>query len=304
MTTLSPHSPTASEEVERIAATFLRDGYAPIPELLSPEELAALREDTAQMIANPLPEARSEEYMYHDLPTGRVMHRIQYVFSKSSNGACLALLAHPRVLAIVERLLGDDFVCEAEALVFKSPENTKQVPIHADGDPMMPGMADLIFNVDVYLDDATEENGCLWAAPGTQNDGRTGAEITAIGWDYPGLRPVPAKAGDALLHNIKVVHGSSDAKTPQLRRTLYYEFQSYADLVRQNGPRPGVDMRNDWLNKRLALVRRAIAERGTKPYAQGETPFDYRGPETTGRRERPVGGARLQRVHLSRFAPH
>jgi len=60
--------------------------------------------------------------------------------------------------------------------------------------------------------------------------------------ELPGLIPVPARAGDVLLHNTRLVHGSQRSRGGALRRTLYYEFQSMEGMVKQNGPRPGFAM--------------------------------------------------------------
>jgi len=87
--------------------------------------------------------------------------------TKHTEAASFWLLAHPLVLQVVQRLLGDDFICEAEAFVFKVPGNGKEVPVHCDGDPSQPDVMEMVFNVDYYLDDATPENGCLLAAPGS-----------------------------------------------------------------------------------------------------------------------------------------
>ena len=87
------------------------------------------------------------------------------------------------------------------------------------------------------------------------------------------------RAGDVLVHDIRLVHGSHRSRSEGLRRTLYYEFQSLA-WMRREGVRPGADTRIDgtWAKARIRLTRHAIETRQACPYAADETPFDYRVP--------------------------
>lgn len=197
--------------LEEIAAKFDQDGYVLLPQVISKAELAILQEDTAHMIDEGYEGQEPEsDYFYDPLPdTGEIVfHRVQYVFPKAKNNSFIKLLGHPFILQVVQHLLGDDFICEAEALVFKTPGNGKEVPIHCDGDPSEPNLMPLVFNVDYYLDDATSDNGCLLVAPGSHKLNLSAKAVQDQGFDFPGLVEVPVQAGDVLIHNIRVVHGS------------------------------------------------------------------------------------------------
>ena len=87
------------------------------------------------------------------------------------------------------------------------------------------------------------------------------------------------RAGDVLVHDIRLVHGSYRSRGRHLRRTLYYEFQSLGWMQRE-GVRPGTDTRIDdtWTRARIRLTRHAIETRKACPYAAKETSFDYRVP--------------------------
>ena len=153
---------------------FRRDGFVRIPELLAEGELRALRHDTQRIIDGGYEEVanRSDYRTAPDPDSGEeVFNRVQFVFPLAAiePNPLLALLGHPRVQALAHALLGDDALCNAEALVFKLPGNGSEVPVHADCDPADRRTSDahLGFNVDFYLDDATLENGCLLAAPGS-----------------------------------------------------------------------------------------------------------------------------------------
>ncbi len=278
---MTPVLENKNAEIERIAADFDRDGYALIPQLLQPEELAVLREETAALVHGGFENKQDPtDYMTARNPQGEPeLFRVQYIFNKAPKNSLLILLAQPFILSVVQRLLGENFVCAAEALVFKKEGNGREVSVHADCDPADPLLSPVIFNVDYYLDDSTEDNGCLWAAPGTHKLNLPYSEIAAKGFDFPGLIPVPAKAGDVLLHNVRTVHGSHASAGKALRRTIYYEFQDMEAMLKQNGPRPNFAMNDAFIRDRFRLLLAAIDARSKAPYAQNETPFAYRVPE-------------------------
>ena len=274
--------------IDEIVASFDRDGYVQLPQAIGLEELAALQEDSAHIIEEGYEGKEPEsDYFFDALPdTGEVVfHRVQYVFPKARNNSFIKLLAHPLVLQVVQRLLGDDFICEAEAFVFKVPGNGKEVPVHCDGDPSQPDVMEMVFNVDYYLDDATPENGCLLAAPGSHKLNLSGEEVRAQGFDYPGLIELPVKAGDVLFHNVKLVHGSRRNSANSLRRTLYYAFHSLSAAAGQGEPRsegsylrPGQTVPQSWIDDRLRLMMHAIDLRKESSYGRDEVPFPYQAP--------------------------
>lgn len=270
-----------SMSIGEISDAFHRDGYVLLPQLLSPAEVRALQSDTDVIVHGGYEGKEPQSDYFHDvLPdTGEdVFHRVQYVFPKAPNNSLLILLGQPFILELVHYLLGDDFICAAEALVFKMPGNGREVTVHADCDPSDAHLSPLIFNVDYYLDDATRENGCLYVVPGSHKNNLSSKEISAQGFGFPGLQPITARAGDVLLHNTRLVHGSHRSRGTALRRTLYYEFQSLSELLKQGGPRPNHPVTNEWIQDRLRLLMRAIDARRACPYAQGETPYPYHVP--------------------------
>ena len=275
--------------IEGIIANFDRDGYVLLPQVISAAELADLQEDSAHIIEEGYEGKEPEsDYFSDPLPdTGEVVfHRVQYVFPKARSNSFIKLLAHPLILQVVQRLLGDDFICEAEAFVFKLPGNGKEVPVHCDGDPSQPDVMPLVFNVDYYLDDATPENGCLLAAPGSHKLNLSGPEVVAQGFDFPGLVELPVKAGDVLFHNTRLVHGSRRNSANSLRRTLYYAFHSLSATARQGSPepgtsllRPGQPVPESWIQERLRLMMHAIDLRKETSYGGDEVPFPYQPPD-------------------------
>ena len=117
-----------------------------------------------------------------------------------------------------------------------------------------------------------------FAAPGSHKLNLAPSEVSRQGFDFPGLVEVPVKAGDVLIHNTRVVHGSQRNRGDSLRRTLYYEFQGLNAALIQGGIRPGSPVTESWIHDRLRLIMHAIDLRKQTPYGRDEVPFDYQPP--------------------------
>ncbi len=109
---------------------------------------------------------------------------------------------------------------------------------------------DRLVSLQVYLDDATVENGCLWMIPGSHTHGRLpcfedqgtlGRLYTDVERALPGaqLVPIEAPAGTVIFFNGDVVHGSRRNLTASDRRAfvLTYQPSGHAQF-RRPGARP------------------------------------------------------------------
>jgi ectoine hydroxylase-related dioxygenase (phytanoyl-CoA dioxygenase family) len=138
-------------------------------------------------------------------------------------------------------------------MVLKAAGDGAPVPWHQDA---VHARAHRLFNVDVYLDDSRSGAGALHVIPGSQLR-RTDACALAetYGWNLPGAIEVELEAGDVLVHDDMVVHGSPPASGNALRRTIYLEFRP-AESILQDGP-----WTPEWMDARLRLIPLALAER-------------------------------------------
>ena len=80
----------------------------------------------------------------------------------------------------------------------------------------------------IHLDDSTERNGCLKLLPNSHKEGIMSQE--SIQQYSSSHRPVlcEAKSGSALVMRPHVLHASSKAHEPSLRRVLHVEYSSYS----------------------------------------------------------------------------
>jgi len=239
---------------------FDDNGYLVLPGRIGGELLERLRSAGDQWIADgagkDIAAAAGQDstedgndFAFADRPNGRVMFRVDYLHDKRQ-AASLELLGSPEILGIAQSLSGDNYVPTYESMVFKNAGDG--APIHWHQDAVHPRKW-RIYNVDVYLDDSRAGEGALRVVPGTH---RSKADICALEegheWDIPGATEVALKAGDVLIHDVMIVHGSPPVTGNALRRTIYYEFRA-AEQIDAEGP-----WGRDWIDARLRLIPLAL----------------------------------------------
>jgi ectoine hydroxylase-related dioxygenase (phytanoyl-CoA dioxygenase family) len=256
---------------EAAAAGFRAAGLLVVRGLVAGEELAALRTQTLALVERAAASRVDDpdyQYKLHAETGSQVPFRIEYVVDKLP--ACRALLGHPFVLRSVEQLQGPRFIPTWDSMVFKLAGAGAAVEWHRDADTEQCEPGRPIFNVDVYLDASGLDN-CLWAIPGSQRLGDEEAERTcrrlgAGGFSTEGAVPVPLEAGDALLHDILLLHGSP-AATSELRRVLYYEFRP-ADVELRRGPHT-----ESYVPAKERVLAACLRDRAAAPWVAGEEPY-------------------------------
>ena len=235
-------------------AQFDRDGYLVLKGRIDPDLLARLRTASERWMADGVAQGPqpNSDWLFADRASGTVMWRVDYIHGKGEP-ASLELLGSRAVLGIAESLAGPDFVPTYESMVMKSAGDGAPVPWHQDA---VHARRHRLFNVDVYLDDSRRGAGALHVIPGSQVR-RTDACALAetYGWELPGAIEVELEAGDVLVHDDMIVHGSPPASGNALRRTIYFEFRA-AQSILEDGP-----WTPEWMDARLRLVPLALAER-------------------------------------------
>jgi len=180
-------------------------------------------------------------------------------------------MGHPIVLNTVEKLQGPSFIPTYDALVFKLAGEAPAIPWHIDAFTDVDDAP--IFNVDFYLDGSDLSN-CVWGVPGSNSWPRDQieaflAERRDAPFDTTGAVPIVMLPGDALIHNILVLHGSAPAQS-WYRRVLYYEFRSMETELRAGPHHPR------YLPLKQQVLLGCLDERLSASYGHDEVPFEYR----------------------------
>jgi ectoine hydroxylase-related dioxygenase (phytanoyl-CoA dioxygenase family) len=148
-------------------ATFHGQGFLTLRRLLSPEEIAELRDHTEDLMQGRLPEG-------YDVPAGlSPQETTQFVLKpRAMLHRTLELheryLLHSRVLDVVEALIGPDVLAVQTMLFIKAPGSAGQ-GWHQDA-YWIPTHPDSLCGAWIAIDDADEVNGALWMAAGSQHE--------------------------------------------------------------------------------------------------------------------------------------
>ncbi len=281
------NEPLTTEHVD----FFYRNGYLHIPQLIPPQELVAVQADTLAMIRKGL-EAEEElptyRYCVDALDNNRrCLYRIDRLLYHHGNESFKLLLAYPDLLRAIAQVVGDDhFASTVHSVVFKIPERGYPVPWHQDP---LPIYRFPVFNVDIYLDHASPENGTLYVIPESHLGGYQGTPEShggspdfIHGWtlgkeaDAPGAVPVLAQPGDVLLHSVTVLHGSFWNRSKSLRRTIYFHVDHLEDMRMRP---PAQRKQHDYVRAQRHTLEAIELRRQRFP---DEQPFAYRpvSPET------------------------
>jgi phytanoyl-CoA hydroxylase len=104
-------------------------------------------------------------------------------------------------------------------MIVKMPGLAARVPWHRDRTSVPPHS---VCNLSVFLDDSVPENGCLEFVPGSHllPDDADATQTCERGL----IQPVPATAGDVLVHDVRIVHGSRTNTSTAYRRSIVIEF--------------------------------------------------------------------------------
>jgi phytanoyl-CoA hydroxylase len=225
---------------------FAARGYLVVPDLLTPRELARLRAALGAVLrrARRLT-ASNAAFMLVRGPNGRrLVSRVRDPITQDRRFHDLVF--HPRVLDVVEMLIGPDIQLHQSRLILKPRAPGVWFDWHQDF-PAFPHTNFDLLIVTIYLDDSTPDNGCLAVIPGSHRLGPLRHEFTFDGAPRTRLadrrrlrgRPrgvdVPVQAGGMLVHHANLLHSSKANRTDQPRSALSFWYRA-ADNVQVGGP--------------------------------------------------------------------
>lgn len=204
------------EQVE----AFNREGYLKGFRIFSPEEMADHRAYFDRLLAQVIA-AGGDSY---SISTAHLKY-----------GKAYDLLTHPRIVAHVRDLLGEDVVAWGSHYFCKMPGDGKVVHWHQDASywPLSPSKAVTVW---LAIDDADVENACMRFIPGSHHYGHLTYHLTEESEDAvlnqkvedaeQFGRPVndELKAGEISLHSDLLLHGSEANRSNRRRCGLTLRY--------------------------------------------------------------------------------
>ncbi len=220
----------SQSEIDR----FHRDGFLVMRQVVTGAELARLQA-AAQAVVDQGVARQGDQHLYQTRPDGtQIYYRSEDMWTRDAAFRAVAL--HPRLLEHVGQCIGAPFFPWNDSLVVKTPGGDgigwHQDPPYGERERLGP-IATPSFTTDIYLDDADEDNGCVWAIPGHHLVGHVREEDFSAEemFNHPEAVPVPLRAGDVLFHALSTPHGSRPNRSQRWRRTFYIHYITPAVLA-------------------------------------------------------------------------
>jgi ectoine hydroxylase-related dioxygenase (phytanoyl-CoA dioxygenase family) len=221
-------------------AFFQENGYLNIGPALTPAELV-----TARLAYDRIFAATDKPASYRNLgqQEGEAVSKgavLQIIDMWRLDSMFEQLLHKVELLAIIEGVMGHSNIrLYHDQALFKPALHGAIVPWHQDNGywHLEPAAA---MSMWIALDDADEENGCMWVIPGSHRAGEVGHEraghyIAQLKANAEETRAVsvPLRAGSGLLHHCRTLPMTKPNPTPRQRRAWVMHYMP-AD-TKQNG---------------------------------------------------------------------
>lgn len=221
------------EQVE----TYRRDGFLVIENVLDAAEVASLKRVTDEFVERS--RTVREHTKVYDLEPGHSADepRVRRIKAPHLHDPVYAsLVKHPRILAVLQALIGPSVRFDTSKLNLKSANYGAAVEWHQDW-PFYPHTNDDLAAVGVMIDDMRMVNGPLLCIPGSHRraiydhhdaDGifcgamdPTKAEV-----DFSSAVACTGRAGSISIHHVRTVHGSAINTSTVPRRLLLLQYRA------------------------------------------------------------------------------
>jgi len=149
---------------------------------------------------------------------------------------------NPRILDLVEQLIGPDIVLWGSQVFCKPAHSGKAIPWHQDGQywPIKPRATCSVW---IAIDDAVPANGCMRYIPGShasasvydhrisdRDDVVLNQEVEPELFDAGTARDDELQAGQFSLHDVYLIHGSNANKSPMRRAAFVIRYMPASSL--------------------------------------------------------------------------
>jgi ectoine hydroxylase-related dioxygenase (phytanoyl-CoA dioxygenase family) len=227
-------------------AFYADQGYLVFPELLSSTELTTLQAALTEVLRESEGLTESND-KFSITPTDDGKWSVRRIFNPiAHHQAFHDLILNPKILDVVENLIGPNIQLHHTKLNLKPPSSREsRFEWHQDY-PFFPHTNFDLLAVMIYLDDSTEENGCLTIIPGSHKWGprnhlfaKDGAfssqlEDKRVVEDPTRWLKVAVPAGGMELHHCNMLHSSTSNRGTKPRSAMVIQYRA-ADNVALGG---------------------------------------------------------------------
>lgn len=223
----------ALTDVER--RFYAATGHLTVPKLFTPAETDAAIADAeawGESFLADLPADQRRWYVDGGVKARTVLRKLDNPHARRP--AFMALAADPRLVGLVEELIGPGVSVYFSQIFFKPPEGGGPKPMHQDNFYFGPADPERLVTAWVALDTATVENGCLHFGEGSH---RRPLRPHAAPADEPynlqvpadiaagiEMTPAPVPKGGVSFHHGGTLHQSGSNLSSRWRRAVAFHY--------------------------------------------------------------------------------
>ena len=217
-----------------VVAGFERDGFTILENVFDEAELGPISDEVDRVIEGRVNYVPAHDRIYEpgsDPPRLRNAFRLhQY------NEFFLEVARHPKLVAVMETLLGAPVRLYGTQLFAKPARVGTAVPLHQDM-PYWPFDPPELITAWIALDDSSVGNGCVRFVPGSHRLGMLPHTASGVQGNSLGLAPdarvealgevpVEVRRGSVVLHHCLTAHRSEPNTSERERRGLVHVYMS------------------------------------------------------------------------------
>jgi phytanoyl-CoA hydroxylase len=263
----------ARSQVSELARTYQEQGFVLVNRLFPPDDV-----EKAQVAINEVLDTPELSSVAELEPKDQSV--VRRIWSPTKRHPLFErMAADQRLLDIIEQMIGPNILFHYSKLHIKGPRVGSVVEWHQDFSYYPHTNTDLLSAM-IYLDDATTENACLYASPGSHKRGLANHYVNGYfrgkvtGPEAPDLSQavaLEAPAGSVIFIHCLVLHYSPPNRSDKLRRAFLPAYRAADAYPIYFGPHaahnePGIKL----LRGRLSDRARVKAGNWLLPLAQRE----------------------------------
>lgn len=221
---------------EQDVVRYQRDGFIVVPDVVSAQEIAELRQVTDEFVEQS--RQATEHTEVFDLEDGHSASepRLRRIKAPDRHHPVYArMVRHPGILSVLQKLWGPNIRFDVAKLNLKAAGFGSPVEWHQDW-AFYPHTNDDLAAVGIMIDDFRPDNGSMLVIPGSHT-GPTydhhanghfvgGIDPKASGIDFSKAVMCTGKAGSITVHHARLIHGSSANLSGLPRRFLLHQYRA------------------------------------------------------------------------------
>jgi hypothetical protein len=253
---------------------YREDGFLIVPGLVSPTEVEGILGDAVKICRGEYP-CETIPPVSGDLSDDEILSKFLCIHQPHKISPLMReMVAHPGMAEVLKQTIGPNVKCMQSMLFIKPPRYPGQA-WHQD-EFYIPTRDMSLTGGWIVLDDATQENGCLWVIPGSHKSGYLWPQRThdnplefdwageSFGFEKSTEIPVECPAGSVVFFHGYLLHRSFKNRSTRYRRVLVNHYMNAFSLL-------------PWEAKTPEDVHCAAADFRDIVMVAGEDPYAWKG---------------------------